>query len=198
MNVEVRARKKVMRARLLAARDALTPALHEKHSAKIAAKLCALPAFASAQTVAAYVSFGSEFETSAFLEMVLSGGKRLLLPRINKAQRQMQFHAVTNLQENLLTGVWGIREPDPSCCPLVGLETVDLILVPGVAFTPRCERLGYGGGFYDAAMGSVRAGATSVAAAFALQIVETIPLEPHDRKVDMVVSETGTRPCGLL
>jgi 5-formyltetrahydrofolate cyclo-ligase len=65
------------------------------------------------------------------------------------------------------------------------------MLVPGVAFTERCERLGYGGGFYDAAISTLRTGVTKVAAAFALQMVDELALEPHDRKVDLVVTESA-------
>jgi 5-formyltetrahydrofolate cyclo-ligase len=63
------------------------------------------------------------------------------------------------------------------------------MLVPGVAFTPACERLGYGGGFYDTVMAQTRADTCKVAAAFSLQVLETLPVEAHDRCVDMVITE---------
>jgi 5-formyltetrahydrofolate cyclo-ligase len=85
-------------------------------------------------------------------------------------------------------GTWGIREPLPTC-QAVALDTIDFVLVPGVAFTPRCERLGYGGGFYDRLIARFAQRPPLVAAAFALQMRERIPFGWNDRCVDLVISE---------
>jgi 5-formyltetrahydrofolate cyclo-ligase len=194
--VGIAAAKKTMRARMLAVRDALGRDLRKQHCAAITERLLTLPGFAAARIVASYVSFGSEFDTEAFNEAVLASGKRLILPRIDRPQRAMSFHAVTELRESLLPGVWGIREPDPLVCPRAELDDVDLMLVPGLAFTSRGERLGYGGGFYDAAIDLTRTRAIKIAAAFSAQIVEALVVEPHDRIVDMVVTENGHYSSG--
>lgn len=183
------AAKKVVRQRIIALRDALHVDERNQKSAAITSKLLALPDFARSRTIAAFASFGTEFDTGAFLSVVLGQGKRLVLPRIQTGHRELRFHFVTSLQECLIAGRWGIREPDPSRCAEADPDEIDFMLVPGVAFTPACERLGYGGGFYDVAMGNTREDARKVAAVFDLQIVEAIPLEPHDRRVDQVLTE---------
>ncbi len=175
---------------MLAVRDALSLDARKQFSAVITDKLFALPEFGPARTVAAYVSFGSEFDSAAFVAAVLTGGKRLLLPRIDHTRQVMIFHAVTDLQESLFPGAWGISEPDPVRCPQADLDDVDFMLVPGLAFTTRCERLGYGGGFYDAAIEILRPHARKVAAAFSTQIVDTLVVDSHDRRVDVVVTES--------
>jgi 5-formyltetrahydrofolate cyclo-ligase len=190
--VGIAAAKRATRARLLAVRDALERDSREQLSAVITDRLLALPEFAIARSVAGYASFGSEFDTEAFNAAVLASGKQLILPRIDRPRRAMIFHAVTELQESLLPGVWGIREPDPTVCPPADLDDVDLILVPGLAFTTRCERLGYGGGFYDAAIETARPQAIKVAAAFSSQIVDSLVVEPHDRVVDVLVTENAS------
>jgi 5-formyltetrahydrofolate cyclo-ligase len=184
--------KKATRTRMLAVRDALGHDARKQYSAAITEKLFALPEFGSARTVAAYVSFGSEFDSASFAAAVLTGGKRLLLPRIDRAQQVMIFHTVTDLRESLLPGAWGISEPDPERCPQADLDDVDFMLVPGLAFTRRCERMGYGGGFYDVAIGNLRPHARKVAAAFSTQIVDTLVVESHDRRVDVVVTESDS------
>ena len=184
--------KKSTRKRILAVRDALGDDARAQLSTVITDKLFALPGFGRSKTVSAYISFGSEFDTAAFIAEVLRSGKRLMLPRIDREQRLMHFHTVTDVQESLLPGAWGIREPDPLRCPRADLDDVDLMLVPGLAFTKRCARLGYGGGFYDAAIEKTRPGAKKVAAAFSVQIVDTLGVEPHDRRVDMVVTENAS------
>lgn len=189
VEVGIAAAKKAMRARMLSVRDALVCDAREQLSAAITDRLLALPEFAAARIVAGYVSFGSEFDTEAFNAAVLASGKGLVLPRIDRPQRAMIFHSVIELQESLLPGVWGIREPDPLVCPRAELDDVDLMLVPGLAFTSRCERLGYGGGFYDAAIDLTQPRAVKIAAAFSAQIVDALVVEPHDRIVGMVVTE---------
>ena len=106
--------KKAMRQRIMALRDALSADERDQGSAEITSKLVALPAYARARTVAAFASFGTEFETDAFLAVALRQGKRLVLPRIRPGHRELRFHFVTDLAESLRAGRWGIREPDPS------------------------------------------------------------------------------------
>jgi len=183
------AAKKATRHDVLALRDALTESERGYKSAAITEKLLALPAFASAGTVAAYVSFGTEFNTEALIGAVMSKGMRLVLPRVDREHKRIDFFTVTDLSISLVAGPWGIREPDPIQCARVDANRIDFMLVPGVAFTPRCERLGYGGGFYDAAIAAVANEVAKVAAAFGVQIVDELPLEPHDRCVDLVVTE---------
>lgn len=192
MQTQVAFAKKALRRSIIALRDALSADDRNQKSAVITSKLVALPDFASARTIAAFASFGTEFDTHAFLTVALGQGKRLVLPRVHPERRELRFHFVTNLQESLVAGRWGIREPDPSSCAEADPGEIEFMLVPGVAFTPACERLGYGGGFYDVAMGNTREDARKVAAVFDLQVVEAIPLEPHDRRVDQVVTERAS------
>lgn len=194
--MDITAWKKATRSRILAARDALGEDERKRLSAAISRRLIELPEFGSARSVAGYLSFGSEFDSAAFVAAVLAGGKRLLLPRIDRAHKVMHFHVVTELQGNLVAGTWGIMEPDPRCCARADLNEVDLMLVPGLAFTTRCERLGYGGGFYDAAIEMTPAHARKIAAAFSIQLVDSLLVEPHDRRVDMVVTESGSYVSG--
>ncbi|NIO41834.1 MAG: 5-formyltetrahydrofolate cyclo-ligase [Burkholderiales bacterium] len=181
--------KKAARRRVLALRDTLTGEARAQKSAIISARLVSLPEFVSARAVAGYVSFGTEFDTAAFLDAVLATGKRLLLPRVERESHRIQFHFVADLSDSLTPGPWGIREPDPSRCPAAPASNIDFMLVPGVAFTPQRARLGYGGGFYDAAIGTTRVGIPKVAAAFSVQIVDSLPVEAHDRRVDLIVTE---------
>jgi 5-formyltetrahydrofolate cyclo-ligase len=153
-------------------------------------QLLRLPAFASAGAVLAYLSFGSEFHTDAFAAAVLAQDKRLVLPRVNSAHRRLELFAVADLALDVAPGVWGIREPRLDRCATATAGQIGLILAPGVAFSPRCERLGYGGGFYDRLLSQWPARRPPVvAAAFSLQIVDVLPIGPSDVPVDLVVTE---------
>lgn len=138
----------------------------------------------------AYMGFGGEFETAGFIADVLARGKKLVLPRVERGSRALGLHAVRDPGEQLEAGVWGIRQPRAGVCPAVSSSEIGFVLVPGVAFTARCERLGYGGGYYDGFIHSLGAQRPAlVAAAFALQVVTELPMSETDQKVDRVVTE---------
>ena len=180
--------KAALRQSILARRDAFDVASQNSSSQTITHKLLALPAYRAGNIVAAYASFGSEFDTSAFLASVLRDGKQLLLPRINRVQRALELRQVIDPGADLVAGVWGIREPAEHC-PIKPVTTVGFMLVPGVAFTASGARLGYGGGFYDRLLASVDHRVVRIAAAFDLQVVDHIPEGPLDQRVDRVVTE---------
>jgi len=180
--------KAALRQTILARRDAADVASRNSRSQAITQKLFALPAYRAAHVVAAYASFGSEFDTSEFLANVLKDAKQLLLPRINHAQRALELRHVTDPGVDLVSGVWGIREPAERC-PIVSVTKVEFMLVPGVAFTAGGARLGYGGGFYDRLLASLDRRVARVAAAFELQMVDHLPEGSHDQRVDRVVTE---------
>jgi len=184
----LRAEKKALRERILKQRDELSPATRLDHSRIISEKLLALPAYRAAGLVSAYASIGSEFDTAGIVAAILGSGKRLLLPRINRAARMLELRLVGDPAAELVPGVWGIREPSERC-PMVPAEEVEFILVPGVAFTATGARLGYGGGFYDRLLVGLQSKVPRVAAAFDLQVFDSIPTGPHDQHEHRVVTE---------
>ena len=183
--------KAALRRQIVAARDALPPdtldfvIVTAEHD-----YVTNLDAYRNACCVLAYMSFGSEFETAAFVAGTLASGKQLCLPRVDRATRRLELHRVDSMQRDLQSGVWGIREPRAEC-PHADISHIDFVLLPGVAFTPRCERLGYGGGFYDRLLTRFARRPPLVAAAFALQICEQVPLDATDQRIDIVVTESS-------
>ena len=139
----------------------------------------------------AYASFGSEFETGDFIADALARGKTLVLPRVERDSRVLQLYQVRDPARQLVAGVWGIRQPRADLCPLVPASQLDFVLVPGVAFTRHCQRLGYGGGYYDRFIRGFAQPPPLVAAAFSLQILPALPVSERDQGVDCVVTENA-------
>jgi 5-formyltetrahydrofolate cyclo-ligase len=185
----LRERKQAARRQALAARAALDPAERLRLSLATTAHLLSLPEFERARCVLAYLSFGSEFDTQPFVSALLARGCRLVLPRIDLANRRLTLHRVADPETETIAGVWGIQEPDPGRCAIANPGEIEALLIPGVAFTPRGERLGYGGGFYDTLIREWHAPPPLIAAAFPSQVVDDLPLGPDDRPVDAVVTE---------
>ncbi|MGN0867924.1 MAG: 5-formyltetrahydrofolate cyclo-ligase [Akkermansia sp.] len=108
---------------------------------------------------------------------------RYAFPRCLGARR-MEFRIVRDLARDVAPAAMGIPAP-LAHCPAVEPAELDLILVPGVAFTPAGERLGYGGGFYDNYLPRCTR-ARRLALAFAEQLVDSLPTEPHDCRVPLI------------
>ena len=139
----------------------------------------------------AYLSFGTEFQTDPFIQTLRARGCTLALPKVQRETRRLQIYRVADPLSDTVAGVWGIREPDPSRCELASLDDIDAVLVPGVAFTRECNRLGYGGGFYDGLIGNWASPPQLIAGAFDVQVVAQVPLDSSDQPIDCVVTESS-------
>lgn len=182
-------RKQRLRRRIIALRNGLPPEARALRSRRITEVLSGTEEYRNAKTVMLYWSVGSEFQTEKLARAVLAQGKTLVLPRANAARDALEIYAVTDLEASLAPGAWNIPEPRPERCAPVDPASLDWVLAPGVAFTATGERLGYGGGFYDCFLGRLAKAPFVAAAAFAIQVVADLPLEPTDRRVDMLVTE---------
>ena len=183
--------KRVLRERVLAERDRLPPAVRATASVAIATSVAARDDFRAAKTVLLTLAFGSEWDTLALLLTALEQGKTVVLPRVDTTTRTLQLCRLTEPARDVLPGYRGIPEPQQHCA-LIGAEAIDWVLIPGVAFDPAGRRLGYGGGYYDRLVPALRSDADRIAGAFDLQLVDFIPVAPHDAPVHAVVTETRT------
>jgi 5-formyltetrahydrofolate cyclo-ligase len=182
---DIATRKKALRRRILAARDAVDAGLRRTWSEAIAVRLMARPELERAKTVHLFAGFGSEVDTLPIVRKLLDTGRRPVLPVVIRESWTLE-HAAVSKVEDLLPGFKGILEPSKGC-PRVDPGALDLVLVPGVAFDRRCGRLGYGGGFYDRFLAACRA--PRIALVFSLQIVDGVPCDAEDLPVDLVVTE---------
>ena len=113
-------------------------------------------------------------------------GKRVCYPRVEGTN--LELHAVS-AHEELMVSRWNLREPVRAAGGGVPVSEVDLVLVPGLAFTRDGRRLGRGGGFYDRLLGDPLLKARRVGVCFEAQIIESVPLEGHDERVEEVLTE---------
>jgi 5-formyltetrahydrofolate cyclo-ligase len=181
--------KRAMRERMLAARDALTPDVRAAASAAIAGRILALPSFAAATCALLTLPYRSEWDTRALFTAARAAGKTVVLPRVDGGARMLMLHAVRDIAADTAPGHRGIPEPRPDA-PRVAVDTIDWVLVPGVAFDLDGGRLGYGGGFYDRLLPLLRPGTPRIAGAFDAQVVAELPAAPHDLPVDRIATET--------
>ncbi len=193
--------KKRIREKLLKQRDAIPLDLKLRKEASIEKRLFELDVFRNARTLLMYVSFRSEVGTTGFLQDILDLGKRLVLPVVDRRHSELKLYEIKNINE-LQPGYMGIPEPVVMQSRRVTLKDIELVVLPGTGFDTRGNRLGYGGGYYDRLLSYESRKLsrtdhliTTVALAFEEQIGDNIPAEPHDIKVDMIVTDERLIQC---
>jgi len=179
--------KNTLRKQVLERRDAMTAQEHHASTADLLMHLSSLPEWKKAKTVLLYLGIKTEFDPTPFVEAALSMEKTVALPRILKSEHRLEIRQVQSLDQDLVSGVWGLREPDPQVCPEMEPNLLDFVLVPGVAFDLQGNRMGYGAGFYDRLLSNPLLTAPRVSAFFSEQLVDQVPHEPHDLPVDILV-----------
>jgi 5-formyltetrahydrofolate cyclo-ligase len=135
-------------------------------------------AYADAGTVMAFVGVKGEPDTEPLFARLAAAGKTLVLPRM--VDRQIEPALVG---DGLVAAGFGLLEPTGA---VVDPMSIDLVIVPGLAYTMDGYRLGYGGGNYDRFLPLTRA--ATIGVCFVEQVVDTVPLEPHDLPVQAVIT----------
>jgi len=117
------------------------------------------------------------------------------VPWTDVSRRKIIPCLLKNWERDLKPGAYGILEPDPEVNPAVTPAEIDLVVVPGSAFDRECGRYGYGGGYYDRFLREDAPQAMRIALAFHVQILPAICLEPHDQRMDMILTERELLRC---
>lgn len=173
--METHGNKRELRQHMLALLRAVPAEQREADSAILRAKLVSLLGSSSPLTVGIYLPLQHEVNLLPLLQEYpqhLYAAPRCL------AGRQLCFHRITNIAEDTAPGSHGILAPHAHL-PIVSPQEMDILIIPGVAYTEQGARLGYGGGYYDRYLPQCTRTQT-VALAFALQMLPHIPTETHD------------------
>jgi 5-formyltetrahydrofolate cyclo-ligase len=190
MNATLDQRKAALRQIVRNALRNLSPADRAAGSIQACARLQQEPMWREASWVMLYSPLPDELDVQPLMHNALQTGKNVALPRFDAIQKGYLACHVRNFNEDLRDGRYGIREPKDNCPP-VRLNQLDFVLVPGVAFAMDGRRLGRGKGFYDRLLMSVCGSKCGVG--FDEQIVTDLPVEPHDIRLDFIL--TPTRWC---
>jgi 5-formyltetrahydrofolate cyclo-ligase len=179
--------KAAMRRRLREVLAAISPEERDKKSAQACELLQRQTVWKQARSVLFYAPLPRELDVWPLIGTALREGKQVALPQFLPERKAYTVCAVRDLNLELRSGRFGIREPVESC-PMIELNRLDLALVPGVAFDLHGRRLGRGKGYYDQLLGSVRGKLCAVA--FDEQIVREVPVEPHDVHLNCILTPT--------
>ena len=193
-------RKCELRAHLKQLRRELGEDRRAAADAGIEANVLALPEFADAQVLLAYLDFGPEVRTRGIIRAAWDAGKVVALPWCVPGTHEMHWYRVTSL-DVLVRSRLGMEEPVPDAAneQLLGTGERMIALVPGLTFDEMGHRLGYGGGFYDTFLATFDGASAGLCreVAWSQDLRAEGIIDAHDLPVHIVVSETRVVRVGL-
>lgn len=192
MHTDAQLRRHELRRQARAARRDLSEAERSAATQAFHTRLESLPAFSQAHRVGCYVAVASELSLETVIEQALARGQQIYLPHVEHTAPVMQFALWSGLQKRLLTNRFGIPEPLVDVAELVPADSMDVILLPLLAFDRSGGRLGSGAGYYDRALAfrlARPAPPLLIGIGFACQEVSGIPMADWDVPLDLVVTE---------
>jgi 5-formyltetrahydrofolate cyclo-ligase len=179
----LRAEKKAIRAEVNAALLRVSSAKRRKMSQHGWELLSQTKAWCESRAVMLYAPMKVEPDMDLGWESGALDGKIVGYPRIDGHNLLI---AIVRSPAELAPGAFGLREPGLRA-ELISPEQLDLIVVPGLAFTRAGDRLGRGAGYYDRFLATVPARVATIALIFPCQLRDRLPMEPHDRRVGSVI-----------
>ncbi len=145
--------------------------------------------FLDAKVVLLYMHTYGEDVTNDIIKRCFESDKTVVLPAFDTTKHTMQLMRVDNLDSDLKLGPRGILEPNPERCKIVPIDYIDIAIIPGVALDEKGGRIGSGEGCYDRLIPKLSITTRKVALALESQIIQQAPVEPHDKHVDIVITE---------
>jgi 5-formyltetrahydrofolate cyclo-ligase len=177
--------KATLRSMIRARLEKISPAVRAVESIELGERLkTQIP---SAHTVLFFAPMPDELDIWPVLELSLALGTNCALPFFDGKKKIYGAREIKNAAADIVIGKFGVREPAAGCAE-IPLDKFDLMLVPGMAFDLQGNRLGRGKGFYDRFLAKTSGVKCGVGHDF--QLLEKIPTEPHDAKVDFILTPT--------
>jgi 5-formyltetrahydrofolate cyclo-ligase len=183
--------KTIIRRELRQKLAAMTEIDRHRKSLAACAQIAASPEFAAARVLMLYLSTPHEVDTAALALAAWQQGKTVVVPKVSWDQRRMLPVEITSLHGHVTTTGTGVREPAGG--KPVPVDLIDLVIVPGLGFTPTGYRIGRGMGFYDRFLAQPEFIGVSCGLAFDEQVVPALPVLDHDIPLSMLCTDFGIR-----
>jgi len=158
-----------------------------RKSQLIALQFWKLPVIQQAQTILFYASSSFEVDTLAMIDKASFLGKRVALPIVEQNQRKLIPTLISSM-EDVHKGTYGILEPHLNPDRVVAVKDLDVVIVPGLAFDKKNNRLGRGAGYYDRFLSTLPKTVTTVGLAFDFQLTESLPTQGHDVPLHQIIA----------
>ncbi len=169
--------------------DALSDGTRQKKNKIITERLFDFANFLEAKISLLYMDLGYEVKTHEIIKKCFSYNKVVVLPAFSEDSYRMKLMKIDNFDSSLRPGPRGVLEPIPARCKLVPIEHIDIAIIPGIAFDEKGGRIGSGKGYYDRLIPDLAITTRKVALAFEEQLIQQVPMESHDKHVDIIITD---------
>ncbi len=186
---EVREKKQEIRNEIATFFDALEDEILEANTTIIENRLFEFANFLESKIVMLYVNAENEVGTQNIIKRAYEYSKIVVLPAFDAPRSTMKLMKVDNPDKDLAMGPRGILQPDPAKCKTVPLDCIDIAIVPGIAMDEKGGRIGSGDGYYDRIIPDLPMTTRKVGLVFEGQMVPQVPMESHDKHVDIIITE---------
>ena len=183
--------KKELRKRVRRTLEAMNPDEMATKSSNATELLVQTAEYMRSEVVMVFLSLPREIDTTALVLRAWQDHKRVLAPRVSWEQRRMMPTEIRSLTSDLVESSMGLREPVLGTP--IPISIIDLVVVPGLAFDGKGNRLGRGRGFYDRFLAHPEFKGVTCAFAFEEQFLAEVPAGPLDRPVAMLVTDKKIR-----
>ncbi len=186
---DIKDRKNEIRKEMIEAINQMSEAERTKSLKKVEDRLFSFANFIEANIALLFTNRSVEIETRKIIQRSISANKIIALPTFDADNREMIPMKIDSMKTDLIIGAQGRLEPDPSKCKRVPIDCIDIAIVPGLAFDEKGGRVGIGDGYYDRLMPKLPITTRKVALAFEKQIIQHVPMESHDKYVDIIITD---------
>jgi 5-formyltetrahydrofolate cyclo-ligase len=187
--------KNKLKVEIIKKRNQLTEQQLKERSEKIINNLKSLKEFKSAENILFYVSFSKEVDTQEIIrELLEKKEKRVIVPYTLKDKPIIFLSELKDFVE-LEPKTFGILEPKEKYIREFNREKLDVVIVPGIVFDKKGHRIGYGYGFYDRFLKTIKKDVVKIGLAFDFQLTDNIPSEEHDVPLNIIITEEGIIRC---
>jgi len=186
---EIQEKKNDIRNEIKNVLNSLSGSERLKKTKDIENRLFEFANFLEAKIALLNLNRGNEVRMREIIERCFSINKTVVLPAFDIEKHEMELMKVDNLKAHLRTRHRGIKEPNRRLCKVVPIEYIDIAFIPGIAFDEKGGRIGSGEGYYDRLIPKLPNTTRKVSLAFEDQIVQQVPMESHDRYIDILITE---------
>lgn len=179
--------KALLRKQIKSRLSEIRPQQRQIASQQAQSLACQLSWYQPSGVIMVFLSMPSEIDTWPLIRKCFADNKIVCVPRVEWQDRRIRPVGLVSLDAPLAEARYGCLEPVDG--PVVAVEDIDLVIVPGLAFDLQGNRLGRGAGFYDRFLGQEACRARTAGYGYHLQVVPCVPSGPNDRPVDAIVTE---------
>ncbi len=190
MIVKLKDCKEFIRRQLIQRRSLLSDEEIRDKSNIIVERLKKTGRLEKAGTIMAYMCMKSEVFTRGLINDILAEGRTVCLPIVVEKEKKLEIYKIENIDSDVEPGAFGIYEPVKLPERIINPADIDLVLVPGVGFDIRKNRIGFGGGYYDRFLSQLRPETVKIGLSFDCQVIHELPVEKFDEKMDIIITES--------